>query len=193
MNEHTPLDGPPKKLEKLAVIVELAKPEQWQDLANIRLGALKSDPDSFFGKLIPVKIPSVDDEAEWKSHLEGGGEFFMFAKSGSEVVGMVGAYIDYEEKDAPEGLWCMKWAYVKKDFRNRGVGEQMYNAWLEELKKRGIKKAGAFLLNKNKSFDTVMHLMTKIGFHEVKPAPYDHCVRLDINLEAEKEPNTPKN
>jgi len=186
MNESTSLGGPPKKLEKLAVTLELAKPEDWLELAHLRLEALQTDPDSFFGKIIPVDIPEADNEEKWKSYLEDKKEFFMFAKNGSEIVGFLGAYVDYDEKDAPEGLWCMKWAYVKKESRNRGVGEQMYHAWLEELKKRGIKKAGAFVLNKNKSFDVVMHLMTKIGFHEVKPAPYDHCARLDINLEAKK-------
>lgn len=167
--------------EKLSVDFELAKPEDWASLASIRIEGLKQNPDAFIGVNSP-SVPESSDERKWKEYIDDPNRFYLFAKKDSGVIGFAGAYIDYDEKETPEGVWCVQWAYIKPEFRGKGVGERMYAKRLNEIINRGSKSAIGFVLRANQNFDNVMHLNKKLGFEEVVLTPPKHYVKLRIDL-----------
>ncbi len=105
---------------------------QWQDYKNIRLVALKSDPQAF--------LSSYEREAgwldeKWMSRLQETfepGSWLLFAKTSSgELIGMIGGYRDSNDLVSHTAqIWGV---YVKQEHRGNGVAKALMKAILEEF------------------------------------------------------------
>jgi ribosomal protein S18 acetylase RimI-like enzyme len=168
-------DTAPNTSEQLAITFEIAKPEDWKELAKIRLEALEKDPKSFIGVKAP-EIPAEDDESKWRSYIEDPEKFFLFVKSGDEVIGLIGAW------NLGENVWYMQWGYIKPNFRRRGAGEAMIIEMVEEIERRGARKIIANILKANENFDRVKKFTEKLGFKVVPNRfPGDHQITIQLD------------
>lgn len=155
--------NPFENKEQIAATFEIAKPEEWRDLAVILSEAAEKEPESFF----PTQLPKKEDEANWRSYFEGN-KFFVFAKIGSEIIGVGEANEGHNENNTPNGVWYINWAYVKSEFRRRGIGEKIYRERVKEIERRGGSKVLVSILKTNKGFGVVKDLNKKIGFREIQ-------------------------
>lgn len=105
---------------------------QWQDYKNIRLDALKSDPQAF---LSSYKREAGWLDEKWMSRLQETfkpGSWLLFAKIPSgELIGMVGGYRDSNDLvNHSAQVWGV---YVKQQYRGKGVAKALMKEILEEF------------------------------------------------------------
>jgi ribosomal protein S18 acetylase RimI-like enzyme len=98
-------------------IVKLT-PQQWQELKQIRLHALESDPDAF-GRTHEELSQKTDEQ--WMQQLQNPHLHYFIAKVNDEHVGVVGIAKDREEDDTTEIVSM----FVKKPHRRRGIGKTL--------------------------------------------------------------------
>ncbi len=98
--------------------------ESWYDFKNLRLNALKTDPQAFLSTF--EKQSNYPDE-KWRERLEIANEgirsWILFAEENSQLVGMVGGYrSDDNLKDNSAEIWGV---YVKPDKRGKGIAKAL--------------------------------------------------------------------
>ena len=180
MNEN-PFDKKPKidnlnqNKEQLKATIEVAKPEDWERVKNLRLAAIKGKDAQMFG----VKTGVIQEEQrwteeEWKKILSKNNDFTMLSKVDSEDIGMIRAY---ERKN---GIWHLAWAYIKDEegkFRGKGLGKALYEAPIEKIKELGVKKVTAFIYKNNPAS---FHIAESIGFKKIPLFLSDHTISKKI-------------
>lgn len=120
-------------------------PEQWRAYKDLRLEALKNEPQAFGSSYAgSLNIP----DADWRTRLEnaarGKGHWLLFAREKDALVGMIGAFIE----DAP-GIAMIVSVYVAKAARGRGISKKLMTAILAELTRSQSVETARLTVNKD--------------------------------------------
>ena len=147
------------KQEKLAIRVELAKPEDWQLCKDLRILAITGEDSEMFD-MTPEKVAEelAKSDQEWKNEASSDDMFSVLARNGSEAVGLGRARFF-------EGSWRIRNGYVKPEFRNMGIQQKMSALRLREIQKRGGIKAITGIKMDN---PISLHNAEKFGFKIVE-------------------------
>ncbi len=109
------------------------KPRDWKDYKELRLRALKAEPQAF---LVSYEEELAIPDEKWQQRLQKAGKgrsWILFAKDTSDrLTSMVGGYrSDDNIKNHSAEIWG---AYVDKDSRGKGVGKNLMENMIGELK-----------------------------------------------------------
>ena len=106
-------------------------PEKWQEYKALRLRALHDDPQAFSE---PLEQALTYPDERWQQRsaeaYEGKESLIVFARSGGQLVGMIGAFFPPKEK----GVGIIFGVYVAPEVRDKGVSKLLLEALLHELK-----------------------------------------------------------
>ena len=134
---------------------------EWQEYRNLRLRALKEDPQAFGTN---YKTSLEYTEEEWKRRLDnaskGETNWLLFAKDNDKLVGMVGAYLEKEVKDTATIISV----YVPNEERGKGISKKLMEHLLNELSHKTFLKKVKLTVNKNQA--SAVGLYKKFGFLE---------------------------
>lgn len=104
--------------------------QKWQAYRELRLRALKEDAQAF-GSSYADSLGQP--EAFWKGRLaeaaDGKRSWLLFATQETELVGMIGAFLEQEPTDTA----TIVSVYVPREARGRGIGSQLMEAMLRVL------------------------------------------------------------
>lgn len=133
-------------------------PNDWQLYRDLRLRALKEEPQAF-GSTYEENAKHSDKF--WKDRLidtlTKDTQWLVFAKSSETLVGMVGAFV----KDDPTVAHLIA-MYVIPEFREAGVGKILMHALIEKVKlNQQIKK---ITLHVNEKQEVAFNLYKNFGF-----------------------------
>ncbi len=144
-------------------IVELS-PNDWRQLKELRLQALKQEPEAF-GMSYEEELETTDDE--WREKLlesqNGKRKWYLFAKDGDSLVGMISAYTDRGVK--VEHLANIVGVYVIPEARRRGVGKKLMMKMIEKL--RQVSHIVKLNLRVNTKQEDAIKLYEGLGFTRV--------------------------
>lgn len=121
-------------MEQIVIAPLTAK--DWKRYKRIRLEALKTDPTAFANSYADmVKRPDRDWQEQMNKSLKKDHYFYRFALSGNEVVGMNGAY--WSDKSTINHVAEVFGVFVRPDYRRRGIGRQLMETVIDEIKAMG--------------------------------------------------------
>lgn len=132
-------------------------PLDWKKFKELRLEALKKNSEAF-GSSYKESIKKADEE--WKKQLEKPKSHIFVAREADDFIGMAAAYQEEGEKICHVAyIWGV---YVWEAYRGKGIGRQLMEAVLAELKSsREVEKAN---LNVNTQLAGVVKLYESLGF-----------------------------
>jgi ribosomal protein S18 acetylase RimI-like enzyme len=140
--------------------VEMVKlpPEQWQRYREIRLEALREEPQAFGSSYAEMEQRS---DTYWQERLadaaQGETSRLLFAQEGERLIGMIGAFYDETQENAH-----IISVYVSKAARGKGVGKALMASILSELgKKAGMRNV---VLGVNQEQTAAVALYRQFGF-----------------------------
>lgn len=142
-------------------IVKKLDKNDWGDYREIRLEALKNEPDAFGSDYSEYKNK---EDSYWVDRLslsgeENGRSFLCAVLDNNNFMSVGGAYQDENNE------WNIIAIYTKKEFRGIGAGSLLLSRILEELKNRGIKEV---FLRVNVERAPAISLYKKFGFKIIK-------------------------
>ena len=133
--------------------------ERWQEYRELRLRALKTDPQAFGQSWAEaVKHP----EERWRQRLidaEQGKSWLVFAERDGQLIGMSGAYQWPEDIEANRAMIIA--VFVDESSRGLGIGERLMQAVMDELAAAGLSSA---ILAVNPVQTAAVRLYEKMGF-----------------------------
>jgi len=104
---------------------------QWQEYREIRLDALKSEPQAFLSTY-DREVGWLDEK--WISRLKetfSKGSWLLFAKGRLGLVGMIGGYRDSKDlENHTAQIWGV---FVKSQERGKGIAKALMGAILKEF------------------------------------------------------------
>ncbi len=137
-------------------IVKLT-PERWPEYKELRLTALRTDPDAF-GATYASSLARPDEW--WQGVLEAAeidpNRTVLFAEVGGELVGLAGAYPEQEA-----GCVDVTQMFVRPEHRGKGIGRALLKAVVEEVKAEKIR------LCVNSDFPAAVALYKDFGFEVI--------------------------
>ena len=138
-------------------IIELS-PEQWQRYREIRLEALREEPQAFGSAYTDMEQKSPE---YWQGRLaeaaQGEKSWLLFAQEGERLIGMIGAFYDETQETAR-----IIAVYVSKAERGVGVGKALMEGILFKISKKiGIRKIA---LGVNQEQTAAVKLYQRFGF-----------------------------
>lgn len=177
MNEN-PFENPTPKQEKfeapagpeqLEIKMRIATSEDWKAYKDLRLLEISGKDREMFGSNLKMRIKEkIKSDQQWQHDLSRKDMFILLSLNNSGPVAMSLAAEDH--KISEEGVWHIGWAYVKEDFRGKGIQSKMIAARLLEIKARGGKKVTALVkFNNKKSLDN----LEAFGFKNVGSSEHD--------------------
>jgi ribosomal protein S18 acetylase RimI-like enzyme len=133
--------------------------ERWPEYRELRLRALKTDPQAF-GQSYDEAV--TDSEERWRQRLldaETGKSWLVFAERDGRLVGMSGAYQWPEDRDANRAMIIA--VFVEPELRRQGFGERLVQAVLDQLADAGLDSA---ILAVNPEQAAAVRLYKRMGF-----------------------------
>jgi ribosomal protein S18 acetylase RimI-like enzyme len=106
------------------------QPDQWQMYRDLRLKALKEEPQAY---LSTYAENSTKPDNYWKERLidvDKGRNWLVFAKSGDILVGMMGAF---KKQDETEDIVNIIAVYVVSEARGRGISKLLLEKLISEI------------------------------------------------------------
>lgn len=129
----------------------------WEIYKKLRLEALRESPQAFGDSFLESAILG---DSHWKEEFENQKSFIMVARDGGEPFAMAAAY--QEDGEKMKHIAYVWGVYVKKTHRQKGIGQKLMEALLDEISAIGeIEKVD---LNVNTSQLGAVHLYEKLGF-----------------------------
>lgn len=129
-------------------------PENWRDYREIRLEALRTDPDAF-GATLESTLARPD--SWWQGVLETAmvdpNKTAIFAEVDGQLIGMAGAYPEEEP-----GCVDVTGMFVKPSHRGKGVGRALLQAVVDEVSAERVR------LCVNASLPAALALYHSFGF-----------------------------
>jgi ribosomal protein S18 acetylase RimI-like enzyme len=134
------------------------QPSQWEQYKNLRLKALKEEPQAFGSSYEEnVNEPGEKWERRLEKALRGEGQWLVFAKRGDELIGMAGAFAK-EEK----GIVQVSAMYVVREVRGQGISTKLMEELISQIEKnKSIKK---LVLEVNPIQESALKLYESCGF-----------------------------
>ena len=138
--------------------------DRWQDYRDIRLEALKNEPLAFSSSFEEEQsLP----ETLWQQNINN----VLFAISDNKPVGMIGFFCNNHLKT--KHVCEIYGVYVKKEHRGQGIGKQLMEAAIAEIKNlKGITK---IRLEVNPTQKAAERLYRKLGFKEAGRLKKEPC------------------
>lgn len=120
--------------EQPAIRVEIAKPEDWPALKEIRLVAINSEDAEMFGPRGRERDQIKTDE-DWKQEvsIENKNTFYVLGWNGNKVMGMVRA-THFPDEPA---VWRVTSLYSRADSRGKIVPKKVFGVLKNEILRRG--------------------------------------------------------
>ena len=116
-------------------------------------------------KLLNSKWTYEEGKKFLKTHIKDKNSIFLVAESDSELVGyLTGSEIKIQSW-RPVRRTEIEELFVKKDFRNKGVGRRLVKKFIGWSKKKGVRRILVIVYSKNKKG---INFYKKIGFFEDK-------------------------
>lgn len=143
-------------------IIKLA-PTDWQKYKKKRLEMLQQEPKAFNST---YEEESVLPSSYWKEKLSNQNELFVSAKVDGNLVGVMS--LSYEEKDEPENVAVLHGAYVVKEYRGKGIANQLLKFLILEAKRNP--KTEILKLWVKEYQTSAVKLYAKHGFRPVSKA-----------------------
>jgi len=172
--------------EKLDLKVELATKEDLEGYKKLRLEAVKGgDAEMFAATPESIKKEEEKTDKQWIEDMLGPNSFIVVARNGDEIIGMGAA-----RKETEDGSqWRMRQGYVQPKFRNspERIGRQMFQARLDEIKKRGAKSVMT-VVKSNNAVST--HIIESFGFKKVSEHSGDTGLFIIYELDLTKPERT---
>jgi GNAT superfamily N-acetyltransferase len=107
------------------MLIRRARPDDWEALRHVRLGALADSPDAFAVTLAEERDA---DEAHWRSWITGegwdGAVATFVADDGGTLLGMA---TGHRPADEPSVTWLFA-MWVRPDRRGAGIGRSLVEA-----------------------------------------------------------------
>lgn len=136
--------------------------EEWQKYKELRLRALKEDPQAFGAS---YKTNFEYPEKEWKRRLEnaskGKTNWLLFAREGIKLAGMIGAFLE----DGVTDTATIYFVYVPIEEREKGISNKLMDGILKELSQKPFLRKVKLVVNKD--LIPAVNLYKKFGFTEV--------------------------
>ncbi len=146
-------------MEEVEIIT--LKPSQWKQYKDLRLEALKEEPQAFSST---YDENVIHPDKFWMDRLQdsqNGKQWLLFAKKGEELVGMVGGIMG-DEKDTVLVIAM----YVCKEQRGQGISKRLMDSLASEIQKnKTIKKLS---LRVSTGQPVALNLYKSLGFEEFK-------------------------
>ncbi len=137
-------------------------PEDWQAYRDLRLRALKEDPQAFSSSYADA---AQFDEEKWKGRLrdafQGQRSWLFFARHEGKLVGMIGAFVD----EASSETATIVSVYVPAEERGKGISSQLMKCILSALSKSSSFKAVSLTVNSTQL--SAIGLYRKFGFQPI--------------------------
>ncbi len=142
-------------MEKIEIVN--LKPSQWKEYKDLRLKALKEEPQAY---LSTYTRSSKEADDKWKNRLGDAlkekSQWILLAKQGDRLVGMVGAFLI--EKSTVEVIAT----YVVNEARGQGISKRLMNHLIAKIKQnKSIKK---LIVEVNATQLPAYNLYLKCGF-----------------------------
>ncbi len=147
-------------------------PENWQLFRQIRLEALRTDPQAFSSRLAETE---QRPDSHWQTRLaqaqEGKNSWLLFAREGDRIVGIIGAFREQGETPATgsptlAGVVEIYSVFVRPEARGKGVGTALMAAVLDAAgRAEGARRAR---LTVNAAQSAAVALYRRFGFQVVE-------------------------
>lgn len=138
------------------------EPAGWQQYRDLRLRALKEEPQAFAATY--EENANKPDEY-WMKRLEeaneGKTQWLVFAKQGDKLVGMVGVFV----KDKIDTVDIIA-VYVAKEARGQGIAKKLMNSIISKIHEN--KSVKRLLVGVNPEQIPAFNLYKGLGFTIVK-------------------------
>lgn len=149
--------------------VRRVAPDQWQQLRDIRLAALRDAPDAFAST---YEREAAFDEATWRSRTQSSAQFF--AIDGEQIVGIAAGYHDPVDCAPDERSVVSMW--VAPSHRGQGIVALLVDAIADWARHDG---AAALRLDIATGNDSARQAYLRAGFvvtGSAKPMPRDPSI-----------------
>jgi len=119
---------------KLDFKAELASPDQWRRVSELRLRALKDSPQWFAGDF---ELESARSEIDWRTMISSV-DVVMFSHDGRDV-----GIMSVEKAETLRGTDCwLTGCWIDPEFRGKGITAKMIAQLDEICRKRGWRVQG---------------------------------------------------
>lgn len=160
-------------MHQKAVQIRRLRPEEWADYREIRLRALRSDPDSFGSTWASESARSAADWRERAERSATGAEraVFVAVPPDGQWLGLVGVYRPGEPPADAEivSMW------VDPRARRHRLGERLISAGIDWAESTGADVLGLWVTRANSG---AIALYSGLGFEEtgdIQPLPSNPC------------------
>ena len=175
----------PISLEKFTPRIGIAEEKDWEAYKAMRLDAMTGkDAEMFSATPERVAQEKAKTDDEWRGDLLRKDYFVGLAWNGKEPIGMNRA-IEHVAEEGP-GVWGIYTVYVRSDFQDKHVGRKIYATCLNEIQRRGGKKAILYIVPSN---ERSFHVAEKFGFRKVDqpPEPGSGSIKMELDLSIPKD------
>lgn len=148
-----------EKANKSTVEIIQLPVAEWEKYKELRLRALKEDPQAFGSN---YNDSLMFPDTKWQERLQkvvDGESWAVFARQGEELVGMM-----FAMKEADEGVVSIVSVYVANEARGQGISGRLMSTIIRQL---GENKISLIKLSVNQDQQAAVGLYKKFGFEEV--------------------------
>jgi ribosomal protein S18 acetylase RimI-like enzyme len=168
------------KLERIPVTIEVGSPGDLEALADLRYRSVTERDQK--GTLILRPGQTFDQVTldagmrEFRSTLEHStdDEYFLVAKEGKDVVGMIGVFWRPAEK-----RFQLRRFYVRPDLQGKKIGSQLFRAAKERMQHSPHAPVGIFLRTDDYN-EEAQEIYRGWGFKETESK--DNWIRMDLDF-----------
>lgn len=158
----------------MTVKIETRLPEEWQAYRDLRLEALKTEPQAFGSTYQEaLRCPDAYWQARLKDAADSTQSWLLFAKKDGCLVGMIGAFVESEIANVIS-------VYVVETARGQGISKRLLSALLTELSASGNVETARLTVNKDQL--PALALYRRFGFEIVRE---EECLMGDGELHAQ--------
>lgn len=120
-------------------VIRSANEVSTQEYKQLRLEALKEEPQAFATRYDDQKNVSDDQWQEWlQNYKDEKHNFMLFAQYKNELIGMIGAF--QKTEDIEKNRAQIIAVYVKKSHREKGISTMLLSEMLSLLKRKNIQQ-----------------------------------------------------
>ena len=135
------------------IIIKKLLADRWEDYRDLRLEALKQDPNAFGSSYEEEVILSKD---VWEKRIKD----VLFALSNNKPIGMI-VFI-FDKKMKTKHIANIYGVYVKKEYRGLGIGSKLIKSAISKIMKN--KTIIKIKLKVNPKQKAAVNLYMKFGF-----------------------------
>ncbi len=136
--------------------------ERWKEYRELRLRALREDPEAFSSAYATAKdLPDDFWQGRLTKALKGEREWLLFARESGKLVGMIGAYIAEGTTDTA----TIVSVYVPAEERGKGISSRLMEEMLAVLSRKPRLKLARLAVNVTQL--PALKLYKRFGFYEI--------------------------